>query len=352
MSQEAQYVKDGETFEPDMFQWFVCMEQAFCAPLTAFTLHHTDPKRLDLTIDVSGKAKTPRMIYSASKPPLFGIDGNLRASLEASKAATTPQTFYLCAQDETDSVYAWRRLQFTGAFGPIQYHHTVQLPEETQIVLTKQHGVVGSEIATFTLTIDGAIEKVGDWTTPRDEGIPLEPFVQELRKKAAKEVADKDRAERAAQAGKKAWDLTKGIAQSGLDIIGNIHKEAELSAREKKALEARQGTFHSSKSYPQLFEEIWKILQRPIGQFRFSISADTSNADLTAVCSWTEDVPAYPYAQRELTSTFLFEATESGTTVTYEHLLYEVPPGSIFANQLIRTVNSWVKALAEQSPGP
>jgi hypothetical protein len=348
----AQYVKDGETFEEGMFSWFVCIEQKFCAPLQALILHHTDPKRLDLTIDLTGTASTPRMVFSSFKPAMHGIDGNLHEALERSKSALTPQTFYLYSHDESANTETWRQLQFRGTYGSIEYRQTIKLPDGVREQLEKHGDVPGHEFASFTLTTEGAIEKGGDWTIVSPPGIPLDPFVQDLRNKAAKDLAAKDFAEKAAQVGKKAWDITKAIAKGSVELIGNIQKDAENSAREKRALEARKGTFYSSKAYPQIYEQVWKILQHPIGQFRFGVNADTSNSDITAVCTWTEDIPAYPNAARELTCTFWFQATESGTTITYEHMLYEVPPGSLFANQLVRTVNSWVKALAEQSPGP
>ena len=353
MSEEkAQYLKDGESFEEGAFSWFVCVEQSFCAPLKALTLHHTDPKRFDLTIDLTGITKIPRMVFNPLKPPMYGIDGNLHEALERSKSVETPQKFYLCSHDEPANVETWRQLQFQGTYGQIEYRQSVQLPEDLREQLQKRGGILGQETASFTLTTDGPIKKTGDWTRVSPEGIPLDPFVQDLRNKAAKELAEKDFTEKAAQVGKKAWNITKAIAKGSIELIGNIQKDAENSAREKRALEAREGTFYSSKAYPQIYEQVWKILQHPIGQFRFGVNADTSNSDITAVCTWTEDIPAFPNAARELTCTFLFQATESGTTITYEHMLYEVPPGSLFANQLVRTVNSWVKALAEQSPGP
>ncbi|HEY9683253.1 MAG TPA: hypothetical protein V6C89_21875 [Drouetiella sp.] len=275
MANSKLYRRNDETFEEGRFAWFVSLKPAFAAPLRHVVIHNTNPKRLDLVIDTNGQGLTPRMMYRPNFMPLGGIDGNLHEVIERSAVTNEILSFRLCVYDGPAALETWRQLEFQAVYGPVHFKRPIDLPEEISKHVEKDRSL--AESASFTLTVSGSVEKTGDWSRVDEPGIRLELEVTAFRAKRLQEIAEHDKAERQAQSIKNAVDAGKGFATGLFELIGNIHREAKNSADKKKALEARQGSFHTQKDLMQIFGDVYQILQKPLGAFRFSVKAESRN---------------------------------------------------------------------------
>lgn len=342
------YLKEDEYFEPGRFQWLVSLGPVFAAPIRRAQVRHTIPKRIEVEIDVSGRNLAPRMVFKPDSMPMQTRPGKLhqvvmQGAVEHSEMA---QSFRLCVYDGPAPLKTWRQLEFEATYGSLEFTDDIKVAAETRAWFEKDGHQLGRQSAHFILTVKGEIEKTGDWSRVDEPSVKLDVDTQAWKNKKAKEIADADRAERQAYNVKKAVDTGKNLASGLVETIGNIHREMTSEAAEQKALESRKGSFHTAKNAMQIFSDVYKIMQKPIGQFRFAVNADNEALEIQARCAWTEDLPAWPQAERELHCILNFEPEEFGTTIHYDYFLYEVPPGSIFANQLVRIVNGWLKALS------
>jgi len=325
-----------EPLEKNSFQWFIATDHAFCTPVAASLLHpDTKPQTVHLVLALNRWRDVPEGIFGDADWR-DRLDENLKDTLKAMnrcRGRIAGQKFELCIHDAPLKISDWRRLHFEGVVGEITYEQGIELPHTVVKVMREMdHGKYPDGLtARFTITLSGGFTRSGTWRNPN-------PFP----------VPKKDFEERVEEFGKQALGLAKTLVNGSAELVYNVHKELEASDREDKVLEKRQGTFHSSKPYPQLFEDISKVLLEPIRNFHWSVVTDPANSEITAKMAWTED----GNSKREINATFKFSAFEDGTTIEYDYSVFEPLLGSVFTNQLIRITNGWIKSQAEEKPGP
>lgn len=209
---------------------------------------------------------------------------------------------------------------------------------------------MGKYTAAFKLTVCGGIAKSGDWQNT--DGY-LKP--EQLNMEPAAPVKTFD--EKVDAAGRTLMNVANFLVDGSIETVQHLNKQAANSELQNKQMEARRGKFRSRKPYPQLFEEVSRVLNTPINRYRWSVFPDPANSEIIARMSWTEHYSGWGItkerAAREITATFKFDAHKDGTTITYDYMVHEDPPNSgVHTNQFIRITNTWVKSWADQAAGP
>jgi len=183
---------------------------------------------------------------------------------------------------------------------------------------------------------------------------------EELKKKAL---------EFGKKAGKKALEVGKVVGKYSLEAGKEIAKEAAIVSKSltddadklsktmaeknvnNKRWDAREGSWHSTKIFPQAFEDAETQLRYPIGTHRINVHADPSICRITVDANWNEDIAGFPNSLHQVNLILDFTASPTGTDVNYAWTVHDFPKG-LHTGALIRTINSWMEMVLEGPSGP
>ena len=316
-----------ESLASNMFSWFIACDRAFCVPIRHCVVHgDKKPQTVDLILALDRWREVPFGIYG--DPDWWQrLNENLQDTLKSMQRCygqRQPQRFELCVHDAPLQLADWRRLKFAGVIDKFETTRAIELPHAVheQLMEMNQGKRPDGISAKIAITISGGITRAGDWRNANPFPAPGKDF---------------------AEIGKQAAGLAKSFLEGSIETAANLTKEYQASMADDRAMEARQGRFETDKPLPRIFEEVQRILLQPIGPHHWSILVDTDAAQIVGRLGWVEE----PFAKREITGTFRFLSSKTGTTVEYDYLVYENPPGGVFTNQLIRTTNQWIRSCTQ-----
>jgi hypothetical protein len=331
--------KPSEPLTSGTFDWLVMpeREQGFAVPVRSCTLDDKkNPISITAIVDINAKRELPKRIFGNTLAPMNNQD-YLREVLLHSKAHVLPKKFELVIVDFGRSAEQWRRLQFFAMFEAVPVITTAtELPPavvEQLKSMDRGEDRHSDYSAKMQLSVFGGIDKIGDWENKQKIAAPAKTLDQKVE-----------------AAGKRIWDIANVLVDGSIELVQNISREIDNSEKRTKNLQSRQGVFTSAKPMPQLFDEVFKALKQPIGRFRWSAQGDTNAGEITAKCGWREGNETQDL--REITATFLFKPSGSGTVIEYKYLVYEGLLGSVFANQLIEITNGWIESWVNASDAP
>jgi hypothetical protein len=327
--------KPGEPLTSNTFDWLVLpkKELGFAVPVRSCLVDNNKyPITIAAVVDMNAKRPPPAKIFGQLFPVPANTQDYLREAIQKNQAHALPQKFELVIVDFGRPAEQWRRLQFFAMFeaAPVIRTGNEIAPEVVEQIKAMSHGEdsFSNYSAAIQLSVFGGIEKIGDWENKQALAAGPQTFDQKVE-----------------SAGKRIWDIANFVVDGSIELVQNISRESDGAEKRKQDLRSRTGTFASAKPMPQLFEEVYKALNHPIGRLHWSLGSDTTTGEITGRCSWREEE-----ASREITVTYWFKPVGNGTTIEYEYLVYESPLGSVFANQLIEITNGWIKSWAK-APG-
>jgi hypothetical protein len=172
----------------------------------------------------------------------------------------------------------------------------------------------------------------------------------ELKKKAH------ELKEEAVAAGKKVAKAAGDIAHEVEHVVEEAGKNRKRDAEDHKHLEDRRGSWKTLLPYYTLFDEISKVLSKPIGEYQISVTGDPDDRYMTATTGWTEYVNVkHGNSQAvQLTINLVFEPTRRDITeVKYEWLTERVKASDQpIIDKIIHTVNREILGVINKARVP
>lgn len=133
------------------------------------------------------------------------------------------------------------------------------------------------------------------------------------------------------------------ILQEFFSSAHTIASEWDQTAAKKARWSKKQGVYRTTLIFPEAFEGVERAINQPFSVHRFRVSANPSQCQMLASCGWHEEVPGFAFTTHQLDLILDFEAQPNGTDVRFEWLVNDFPK-SMFADQYIRTINSWIES--------
>ena len=335
--------KPDAPLEPNTFLWFVALDHKL-ATLIQSCIVQKDKNVIDLVLDMNAWVGPPKEMRF---PWPKNSQAYVREALQESSAQIQPQRFELVIGDLPRPFEKWRRLEFNAIFtGAVDYQEVSGLPADLlqqmkSMLVPGTNETHAKYTAGFRLFVSDGIVKSGDWTITDGYLKPKQPPPPPPPKTFDDKVED---------IGKAAWAVANFLVDGTVETVQNWNREVAKEEQEQKLMQKRQGSFESRKPLHQIYDEVYKVLQIPIGKHRWNVRADMANLEITARCAWTEaGMTNGPPEPREISATYVFQGRENGTTIKYD---YMVPRAGIFTNQIIEITNKWIKSWAEAPAGP